>query len=96
MIQKINAVQGRICKHVKITVVLLCSLCFTDGIIDKAFICTDAAEVLLIRKNFVLAVAKCNKQLIFLPTQVHENNYFGIADMYKKFVGEKVKILIYR
>lgn len=57
---------------------------------------TASANILLIKKNFALCSCSIKRQLVFLPTKVHENDFETLAERYKSMIGNKTKILLYK
>lgn len=67
---------------------------FTDGVTKTSKVQSIMAEKLLIKNDFILGVLKPesgNKQIIFIPTHLHENDFTGCKSFYE--LG-KIKLCI--
>lgn len=66
----------------------------SDGIIDESFLCiSKKSEIILVKDNFALCTSNCNKQLVFLPVKMHENDFTGIlSKRYTTLIGRKLKV----
>lgn len=65
-----------------------------DGAIKTANVQSVLAEKILIKNDYILSVLKpdnCNRQLIYIPTYLHENDFTSCKSYYEL---SKVKLCI--
>lgn len=92
----VSPLQGKYYGELVVSLYFYRKAFFTDGNVTKTMICTDDGMILLIREHFALAAIKNNRQLVFMPTKIHENDCLGLAKEYVERVNDKTKILLFR